>query len=138
MCRVATASAKRAKVARMTVPIMRGRAIVIGEGARVVATLKMNYGDPPKTTVARTVDRALVTRKMPAISNQWTGHPFRQYAVLHCSPLFQLYNKISDLGKRTVLRSSPMFSLVGSQLLPVSSESARLIPVSMSMETVSI
>src|ERR1700687_4168554 len=40
----------------------------------------------------------------------FSGHPFRQNAVLPCSPLFRRLNKNSALSGRVYLLSSPTFA----------------------------
>jgi len=46
--------------------------------------------------------------------NQQTtkSHPFRQYIVLPCSPLFGIHNNRSALRRDAVLSRSPVFSII--------------------------
>ena len=82
--------------------------------AGALLKLAENYGrEATKRTVVGTVDCSRRTRKRLAISVRLTGHPFRHLIVLRCSQSFELHSKISDLGRKTVLRSSPVFSLIG-------------------------
>jgi hypothetical protein len=62
--------------------------------------------------VAQTVAFLPADAETPVISMLLTGHPFRQYAVLPCSPLFGIHNKTSALLRIAVLTCSPVFSSI--------------------------
>ena len=42
-----------------------------------------------------------------------TGHTFRQYTVLPCSPSFEIHSNCSALRQKTVLLRSLVFSVIG-------------------------